>query len=315
MSERPPDDDATRHLPRPSVPRDGTLPRLSLPAIPDTVLPRPAHPSLPRERTPHPRSLVPRNPTAQRMPPLSPGTTIIPPPHKPPARRPGLVPLSGHARSRAARLSAVVGVVLALVVLISFTPLAALARPLVPWVVNSNLAIYPTPTPSHPVAAGEPAFVCAALPFARLAQQELVAGRRPQPHPWYVSVILAQWGIEQGWTIPGYTGYNWGNSSALDGYPSVPGTNQPGSPSRFAYATSAEMGVAIYVAFAQNGLYDAVAAAWPQGPQAQALALGASPWDAAHYTGTGHPGSSLLDVMAYYHLTRLDQPGATCTNG
>lgn len=245
------------------------------------------------------------------MPALPPGTTIIPAAGSRPARR-VLPVLSGRARRRATGVSALVAVGLACVILFAFTPLGNIARPVAPWAVQGGLAEYPTATPAHPVASGEHAFVCVALYFARMAQQRMQMGPRAQPHPWYLSVILAQWGIEQGWTIPGYTGYNWGNSSALDGYPSVPGTNQPGSPSRFAYATTAEMGVEIYVAFIQNGLYNAVAAAWPQGPVAQALALGASPWDAGHYTGNGHPGSSLLGMISYYHLTRLDKPGATC---
>jgi hypothetical protein len=244
--------------------------------------------------------------------PSVPGQTTIIPAVRKPQQRPGVVPLNEEARKRTARISLITLAVLIVVLLVSFTPLSGLARPFIPWAANQQAIVIPTPTPSRPVAWGEPHFVCAALPFARLAQQEMVVGPRAQPHPWYLSVIMAQWGIEQGWTIPGYTGYNWANSSALAGFPAVPGTNQPGSPLAFAYADSAEQGVQIYVAFIQNGLYDAVAAAWPRGPQAQALALGASPWDAGHYTGIGQPGSSLLNVMAYYHLTRLDKPGATC---
>jgi hypothetical protein len=298
-------EEATRRLPT-GAPADGTTRR-----IPSTQSHTAARrlPAMPPQRDMAPYRWA----RARKAPALPPGTIIIPASGGRSARR--TVPqLSGRARGRATGLSALGAVVLVVALLFAFTPLGNLARPVEPWAVQGDLAVFPTATPAHPVANGEQAFVCVALYFARMAQQRMQTGPRAQPHPWYLSVILAQWGIEQGWSIPGYTGYNWGNSSALDGYPSVPGTNQPGSPSRFAYATTAEMGVEIYVAFIQNGLYNGVAAAWSAGPVAQALALGASPWDAGHYTGTGHPGSSLLSMISYYHLTRLDQPGATCDN-
>ena len=249
---------------------------------------------------------------SSKAPPIPMQTTIIPAVGKRPVRRPGIVPLSVDARKRTLRISAVVLLAAVVVLLLSFTPLSVLARPVLPWGANQNVALIPTATPSRPVVWGEHDFVCAALPFARLAQQDIVSGPRAQPHPWYVSVILAQWGIEQGWHVPGYTGYNWANSSALDGFPSVSGTNQIGSPSAFAYADSAEQGVQIYVAFVQNGLYNDVAAAYPQGPEAEAYAVGASPWDAAHYTDIGQPGSVIVNVMHTFDLKRFDQPTATC---
>ncbi len=165
---------------------------------------------------------------------------------------------------------------------------------------------------SHPIAFGAHNFICAALPFARDAQEQMIEPPHALPHPWYLSVILAQWGIEQGWAMPTYTGYNFGNVSAIAGQPYVPGTNQPGSPGAFAYAGTAEQGVADYVLFAKNGLYGDVAAAWESGPRAQAAALGASPWDANHYTSFASPGSSLLAVMQINNLTRFDDPTATC---
>lgn len=265
------------------------------------------HPDLPTIRIPQPVAVSRPGPSVP-MP-----TTIIPAVKKRPVQRVGVVPLSAAARARGMRLSLLVLVMAGGATLVAFTPLSGwLARPLAPWSANNQVILIPTATPSHPVASGEHDFVCAALPFARLAQQAIVKGPNAQPHPWYVSVILAQWGIEHGWNIPDYTGYNWGNSSALPGFPSVPGTNQVGSPGAFAYATSAEMGVQIYVAFAQNGLYNVVAAAYPQGPEAQAYALGASPWDAAHYTEIGVPGSVIVNVMHTFNLKRLDQPGASC---
>jgi surface antigen len=168
--------------------------------------------------------------------------------------------------------------------------------------------------PNLPQASGEAAFVCAALPFAQLAASDITAGPQAQPHPWYVSVILAQWGVEQGWQMPSMLdGYNVGNVSAIPGQPSVGGTGQPGSPASFAYASTPQQGVADYVLFVQNGLYTSVAAAYPGGPQAQAVALGESPWDAGHYAiSGGGPGASLIAAITTYHLTQYDQPGATC---
>lgn len=177
----------------------------------------------------------------------------------------------------------------------------------------------PTPTPSptpviyplHPVVWGESSFVCVALPFARLAQslqiQDGIA------HPWYVSVILAQWGVEQGWSIPSYTGYNWGNVSAIAGYPSIGGTGVWGSPSAFAYAYTPMQGTEYYVIFTMNGWYNGVTNAWSQGPQAQAYALGQSPWDAGHYGENGSgPGGELVGDMNAFNLYRFDNPKTEC---
>ncbi|MBA3822289.1 MAG: CHAP domain-containing protein [Ktedonobacterales bacterium] len=178
---------------------------------------------------------------------------------------------------------------------------------------------------SRPTANTVHRFICAALPFARLAQQMELSNpgqgmpnpypwERPLPHPWYVSVLLAQWGVEQGWHLPGYTGYNWGNSSAIPGFPTIGGTGQVGSPGQFAYANSAEQGVEIHTIFTKMGNYTSVAAAWPQGPLAQATALGQSPWDFSHYTADGVPGDSLTNLLSdpTLNLTRYDNQGATC---
>ncbi|MBA3825876.1 MAG: hypothetical protein H0X24_18495 [Ktedonobacterales bacterium] len=181
-----------------------------------------------------------------------------------------------------------------------------------PWQAARSAVSVGATTLSHPTANGEHDFVCAALPFARLAQTELATAPQAQAHPWYLSVILAQWGVEDHWTTPGFAGYNWANAPALAGYPALPGTRQPGIPGTFAYAATAESGVAIYVATIKGGAFAAVAAAYPAGPAAQATALGQSAWDANHYTDTGHPGSALLDTLHYYHLERLDQANAAC---
>ena len=168
--------------------------------------------------------------------------------------------------------------------------------------------------PTLPQAFGEPSFVCAALPFAQLAQSDITNGPQAQPHPWYVSVILAQWGVEQGWQMPSHLdGYNFGNVSA---HPR-PAHRRRHRPTRITRrlceCPTPQQGVADYVLFVQNGQYNAVAAAYPNGPQAQAAALGASPWDAGHYAeGGGGPGASLITAITTYHLTQFDQPGASC---
>jgi len=159
-----------------------------------------------------------------------------------------------------------------------------------------------SPNVSHPpsfgTATNAQAFINVALPYARQAHQQT---------GWPVSMILAQWGLEHGWRIPGFTGYNWGNSGAIPGFPRVAGTNVPGSPAAFAYAANPQDGVAIYVHCARLSYYTNVArAAAAYGPDAAARALGASPWDAGHYTATGNPGSSLLSIMRVYNLYWYD---------
>ncbi len=173
-------------------------------------------------------------------------------------------------------------------------------------------ALKPTPGAqlSGPKISGDPAaFFCTLLPVAQEAQQRMLLGSHPQPHPWYVSMMLAQWAIEQGLTLPSATGYNLGNVSAINGLPSIPGGNAPGAPQRFAYAYTLDQGLDEYIITVENGLYDSVGAAWPQGPQAQAIALGESPWDAGHYEAAS-PGDSLLAVMTENQLTRFDATSA-----
>ena len=139
-------------------------------------------------------------------------------------------------------------------------------------------------------------------------------GHRPEPHAWYLSLILAQWGVERGWQTPSLLdGYNVGNVGAIPGFPSVPGTGQAGSPGNFALAQTAEQGVDEYVTVAQNGLYAGVAAAYGGGALAQAQALGASPWDAGHYAVNGQAGAKLSAAIQTFNLTRFDQPNPTCS--
>jgi LysM repeat protein len=147
---------------------------------------------------------------------------------------------------------------------------------------------------------GEPAFVQLALPYAQSAHQQC---------NWPVSVILAQWGIEEGWQVPTYTGYNFGNVSAITGQPSVKGLNVPGSPTAFAYAATPDKGLQYYVIYCHMGYYSGVAPAGASGgPDAAARALGRSPWDAGHYTATNSPGSSLLTAMRVFNLYYYDKP-------
>ncbi len=147
---------------------------------------------------------------------------------------------------------------------------------------------------------GEPAFVKFALPYAQSAYQQC---------NWPVSLILAQWGVETGWHVPTFTGYNFGNVSAIKGQPSVKGLNVPGSPAEFAYASTPDKGVAYYVIYCHMGYYRGVApAASSGGPDAAARALGRSPWDAGHYTATHSPGSTLLTAMRVFNRYYYDNP-------
>jgi hypothetical protein len=63
-----------------------------------------------------------------------------------------------------------------------------------------------------------------------------------------------------------------------------------------------------YVAVAGLSYYWGVGyAARHGGADSAARALGASPWDAAHYTDVGDPGSSLVNVMQMFNLYRYDK--------
>lgn len=172
------------------------------------------------------------------------------------------------------------------------TPRTTLARQAAPHsAVTQSL-------PQGP-AHGEQAFIALALPYAQ--QAHAATG-------WPVSVILAQWGVEHGWSVPTFTGYNWGNVAALPGEQSVGGTGTWGSPARFSYAPTAMDGLREYVHVAHLSIYASVAnAAASSGANAAAQALGRSPWDAGHYTNRNDPGSSLLDAMRRYDLYAFDR--------
>ena len=172
---------------------------------------------------------------------------------------------------------------------------------------GSQSIIPPTPTPKpapaipsipNDVPMNVHNFLALAMPYAVQAHQALA---------WPTSVILAMWGLEHGWSVPDYTGYNWGNSGAIEGYPTVAGINVPGSPAAFAYANTPTDGLNIFLHVARLSYYTAVApAAREGGANAAAVALGRSPWDAAHYTNSGQPGSSLIAIMSDFNFYRFD---------
>lgn len=152
--------------------------------------------------------------------------------------------------------------------------------------------------PQYGSATGVSSFLKFALPYARRAHEQT---------GWPMSLILAQWGLEQGWKAPGYTGFNFGNVAALPGEPTVNGIAVPGSPAAFAFAHTPEDGLRYYVRVAQLSFYDAVGPTAAQyGADAAARALGRSPWDAGHYTDSNDPGSSLLSIMRVYNLYWYD---------
>lgn len=175
-----------------------------------------------------------------------------------------------------------------------------LCIPLTEWAQAHNAPRVPAAQqpPRYGSAAGVKSFVQFALPYARQAHAQT---------GWPTSLILAQWGLEQGWHAPGYTGFNWGNVAALPGEPTVNGIAVPGSPAAFAYAHTPQDGMHYYVRVARLGYYSAVApAAARGGADAGARALGRSPWDAGHYTDHRDPGSSLLSIMRVYNLYWYD---------
>ena len=154
-----------------------------------------------------------------------------------------------------------------------------------------------------PHAAGAQAFVAAMLPYARQAA--------PVVH-WPVSLILAQWMIETGKTVPTANGYNVGNVRSFPGCREV----QTAHNGQFCYADTIEEGLREYEGTALNGRYTRVspAAAYGAahggivaGAQDAARALGASPWDAGRYTSINVPGSSLIGVLNQFDLYRYDQ--------
>ncbi len=162
----------------------------------------------------------------------------------------------------------------------------------------------PRPAPAIPAVPNDVPqnvhdFLVIALPYAVQAHQALA---------WPTSVILAQWGLEHGWRVPDYTGYNWGNTSYAPGCSLIGGVNAPGSPAHFCYAPNPAEGLREFVYTARLSYYTGVAPAAAQGgADAAAMALGRSPWDAGHYTNIGQPGSSLIAIMRDFNFYRFDR--------
>ncbi len=136
-------------------------------------------------------------------------------------------------------------------------------------------------------------FVEIALPSAVKAHKQV---------GWPISVLLAQWGLEHGWHVPDAQGYNWGNTTYAPGCPYHDG-------SRFCYSDTPEEGLRVFLYGAQLSFYDGVREASTKGADAAAIALGESPWDAGHYGGADHPGSSLLSIMRNFNFYRFDVGG------
>jgi flagellum-specific peptidoglycan hydrolase FlgJ len=99
-----------------------------------------------------------------------------------------------------------------------------------------------------------------------------------------VPVILAQWALETGW----------GTSKLfVDGH-NVAGVKNGGA---FRVYPTLAAGVQDYaMVFLRFEWYSPVLEAGAEGPEAQARALAASPWDAGHYGDP--PGADLLPVLA-----------------
>ncbi|HEX6797474.1 MAG TPA: LysM peptidoglycan-binding domain-containing protein [Ktedonobacterales bacterium] len=167
---------------------------------------------------------------------------------------------------------------------------------------SSGAAPYVPPAPPQPPhygpVSGVHNFIAFVLPYARRAHDAT---------GWPTSMIIAQWGLEQGWHLPSYTGYNFGNCGAVPGEPTIGGLNVPGSPSAFTYSKTPEDGLRVYIHVAHLSYYTGVAwAAQHQGVDAAARALGQSPWDAGHYTDHNDPGSSLIAILHAYNLYQYD---------
>ncbi len=188
---------------------------------------------------------------------------------------------------------------------------SCLALSLFSTLSGDRLFIPPPPPPPGHTAPSLPSipnnlptnvhsFIALALSYAIQAHHAL---------GWQTSVILAQWGLEVGWHVPSYTGYNFGNVSSVPGAPTVGGLNVPGSPPSFAYAATPADGLRYYLYAARLSYYTGVTLAARHGADATAVALGESPWDAGHYTAIGQPGSSLLTLMRDFNLYHFDVGG------
>ncbi|HEX6123092.1 MAG TPA: LysM peptidoglycan-binding domain-containing protein, partial [Ktedonobacterales bacterium] len=184
-------------------------------------------------------------------------------------------------------------------------PSAALPQPTPKPTPKPTPTPTPTPTPAKAAPTPKPGAVSGVQPFIKLVLP--YAKRAHAQTGWPTSVIIAQWGVEHGWKLPSFTGYNFGNVASVPGEPTVPGTAAKGSPSRFSYAKTPEDGLRQYVKVAHLSYYAPVTAAAKVGANSCAIALGKSPWDAGHYGGASSPGSTLLGVMKSFNLYAYDK--------
>lgn len=154
----------------------------------------------------------------------------------------------------------------------------------------------PTPQPVHSPAA----FIRTMLPIAQQAHRDL---------GWPVSVVLAQMGVEHGWLFPDFDGWNLANSKVFADPNGDGGVCFHQSVVRsFCYASTPQVGLAIYEHVAHLSYYAAIApAARAGGAVAAARALGKSPWDEGHYAANGVPGGKLLAAMNTFNLYQYDK--------
>lgn len=187
----------------------------------------------------------------------------------------------------------------------TLTPLARSERQAIGGVFSAFSAGMPmtsTPFPRGPTprpVASPAAFIATMLPFAQQLHHDL---------GWPVSVTLAQMGVEHGWRLPDFDGWNLANSKV---FPDPNGDGgvcfRQASIRSFCVAPTPQIGVAIYEHVAHLAYYTAIGqAARSGGAQAAARALGQSPWDAGHYALNGVPGGALIAAMNTYHLTQYD---------
>ncbi len=187
----------------------------------------------------------------------------------------------------------------------SLTPLARGERQALDGALLALGAVTPaTPTPfplgpTPPPVTSPAAFIATMLPFAQQLHHDL---------GWPVSVTLAQMGVEHGWRLPDFDGWNLANSKV---FPDPDGDGgvcfRQASVRDFCYAPTPQIGVAIYEHVAHLPYYTAIGqAARSGGAQAAARALGQSPWDAGHYALNGVPGDALIAAMNTYHLDQYD---------
>lgn len=205
-------------------------------------------------------------------------------------------------RRRALLVYLVVALVVVQALVGALTPLGRSERQTFASALGAVAPVVSTPFPSGPTpqpVSSPAAFIQTMLPYAEKAHQDL---------GWPTSVILAQWGMEHGWRLPDFDGWNLANSRPF------PDPNGDGGVCygqrvvrNFCYASTPWIGLAIYEHCAHLSYYRGVAAAARTGGAAAAArALGQSPWDAGHYTVDGVPGDTLLNAMKAFNLYQYD---------